>query len=115
MKLSINEKVETIQVPGIRQFSNKLVDFPDAVNLTIGQPDFPTPEAVKKAGIDAIKNNETGYSHNAGLIELRQAVSSFLRINMDFSIILKRKLLLQMVLVRQSTQLSVQYCRLAMK
>ena len=77
MKLTINEKVEMIPVPGIRQFSNKLVDFPDAVNLTIGQPDFPTPKAVKKAGIRAIENNETGYSHNAGLLELRQAVSSF--------------------------------------
>ena len=55
MKLTINEKVEMIPVPGIRQFSNKLVDFPDAVNLTIGQPDFPTPEAVKKAGIRAIR------------------------------------------------------------
>jgi aminotransferase len=79
MKLTINEKVEMIPVPGIRQFSNKLVDFPDAVNLTIGQPDFPTPEAVKKAGMKAIENNETGYSHNAGLIELRQAVSSFFK------------------------------------
>ena len=79
MKLTINEKVEMIPVPGIRQFSNKLVDFPNAVNLTIGQPDFPTPEAVKNAGIKAIENNETGYSHNAGLIELRQAVSSFFK------------------------------------
>jgi len=79
MKLTINEKVEMIPVPGIRQFSNKLIHFPDAVNLTIGQPDFPTPEAVKNAGIRAIENNETGYSHNAGLIELRQAVSSFFK------------------------------------
>ena len=56
-----------MQVPGIRKFSNKLVNFPDAVNLTIGQPDFPTPESVKQAGINAIKNDQTGYSHNAGL------------------------------------------------
>jgi aminotransferase len=77
MTLSINKRAEALQVPGIREFSNQLVDYPDAVNLTIGQPDFPTPEAVKQAGIDAIKNNHTGYSHNAGLFELRQAVSSF--------------------------------------
>lgn len=77
MSLSINTRAEMLQVPGIRQFSNQLVDYPDAVNLTIGQPDFPTPEPVKRAGIDAIHNNKTGYSHNAGLLELRQAVSSF--------------------------------------
>lgn len=77
MKIPINERAEALQVPGIRAFSNQLVDYPDAVNLTIGQPDFPTPEAVKRAGIDAINNDQTGYSHNAGLLELRQAVSSF--------------------------------------
>ncbi|MCZ2258610.1 aminotransferase class I/II-fold pyridoxal phosphate-dependent enzyme [Sporosarcina sp. G11-34] len=77
MKIQINEKAQALQVPGIRAFSNQLVDYPDAVNLTIGQPDFPTPEAVKRAGIDAINNDLTGYSHNAGLLELRQAVSSF--------------------------------------
>src|SRR5690554_5866679 len=77
MTLSINKMAEKIEVPGIRRFSNQLIHFPDAVNLTIGQPDFPTPELVKQAGIDAIKNNLTGYSHNAGLLEFRQAVSSF--------------------------------------
>ena len=77
MTLSINKTAEAIEVPGIRRFSNQLIHFPDAVNLTIGQPDFPTPELVKQAGIDAIKNNLTGYSHNAGVLELRQAVSSF--------------------------------------
>ncbi|MCG7334902.1 aminotransferase class I/II-fold pyridoxal phosphate-dependent enzyme [Sporosarcina sp. ACRSM] len=85
MKLTINEHVEMLQVPGIRQFSNKLIHYPDAVNLTIGQPDFPTPEAVKLAGITAIENNQTGYSHNAGLLELRQAVSSFFTWKYGFS------------------------------
>ena len=51
--------------------------YPDAVNLTIGQPDFPTPESVKAAGMAAIANDMTGYSHNAGLIDLRNAVSQF--------------------------------------
>ena len=77
MPLSINYNAKNLNIPGIRRFSNQLVHFPDAVNLTIGQPDFPTPEAVKMAGIQAIENNQTGYSHNAGLLELRQAVSSF--------------------------------------
>lgn len=77
MPLTINERITQIAVSGIRQFSNQLVHYPDAVNLTIGQPDFPTPERVKQAGIDAITHNLTGYSHNAGLIDLRNAVSRF--------------------------------------
>ncbi|ANU27697.1 aminotransferase class I/II-fold pyridoxal phosphate-dependent enzyme [Planococcus versutus] len=77
MSISINHRVETIQISGIRQFSNQLVDYPNAINLTIGQPDFPTPEAIKRAAITAIENNRTNYSHNAGLLELRTEIASF--------------------------------------
>ncbi len=79
MKSLINKKVKKLSVPGIRQFSNMVSQFPDAINLTIGQPDFPTPEHIKQAGIRAVENNKTGYTHNAGLIELRSAVSEFVQ------------------------------------
>lgn len=77
MPISINSEIESIQISGIRQFSNQLVDFPNAINLTIGQPDFPTPEPIKRAGIEAIRNNHTNYTHNAGLLELRTEIASF--------------------------------------
>ena len=77
MTLSLNPRAEALVISGIRQFFNQLVDYPDAINLTIGQPDFPTPEAVKRAGMEAIAANKTSYSHNAGLIELRQEVAAF--------------------------------------
>ncbi|AIY06140.1 aminotransferase [Planococcus sp. PAMC 21323] len=77
MSISINSRIESIQISGIRQFSNQLIDYPDAINLTIGQPDFPTPEAVKKAAITAIENNQTSYTHNAGLLELRAEIALF--------------------------------------
>ncbi|MEI4769555.1 aminotransferase class I/II-fold pyridoxal phosphate-dependent enzyme [Psychrobacillus sp. FJAT-51614] len=85
MSLSINPRANTLTVPGIRQFSNQLVNFPNAINLTIGQPDFPTPVAVKEAGIRAIEQNLTGYSHNAGLLELREAVNTFFSNKYGFS------------------------------
>ncbi|HSI67666.1 MAG TPA: aminotransferase class I/II-fold pyridoxal phosphate-dependent enzyme [Planococcus sp. (in: firmicutes)] len=77
MSPSINTKVQDVQFSGIRVFANQVVNHPEAVNLTIGQPDFPTPEAVKQAGIRAIENNQTSYSHNAGIVDLRQAIQSF--------------------------------------
>jgi aminotransferase len=77
MSLSINAAAQGLVIPGIRQFSNQLVLYPNAINLTIGQPDFPTPEAVKEAGIRAIASNQTIYSHNAGLLELRVAIRQF--------------------------------------
>lgn len=77
MSLNINERVKQFTISGIRQFSNQLVHYPDAINLTVGQPDFPTPASVKAAGIKAIENDFTGYSHNAGLIDLRNEVSRY--------------------------------------
>ncbi|QMT16560.1 aminotransferase class I/II-fold pyridoxal phosphate-dependent enzyme [Planococcus maritimus] len=79
MSMHINKRAESIVFSGIRQFANQMIDYPDAVNLTVGQPDFPTPEAVKQAGIDAIRNNQTNYTHNAGVLELRQAIHSFFK------------------------------------
>ena len=85
MSLSINPRANALKVPGTRQFSNQLVNYPDAINLTIGQPDFPTPLSVKEAGIRAIEQNLTGYSHNAGLLELREAVNTFFANKYGFS------------------------------
>ena len=79
MPLSLNPRAEALVISGIRQFFNQLVDYPDAINLTIGQPDFPTPEPVKQAGMDAIAGDLTSYSHNAGLIELRQEIAAFFK------------------------------------
>ena len=73
----INQRVTKLEIPGTRQFSNRVSVFRDGVNFTIGEPDMPTPYTVKKAAIKAIENNKTGYSHNAGLFELRESVSNF--------------------------------------
>lgn len=80
----INKSITELEVPGIRIFSNKVSHYNDGINLTIGEPDFPTPERVKLAGIEAIQQNKTGYSHNAGLLELRESVSSFFQDRYDF-------------------------------
>lgn len=45
------------------------------VHLEIGEPDFDTPEAVKRAAIRAIEEGRTHYTHSLGLPELRQAIS----------------------------------------
>ncbi|RXT05673.1 aminotransferase A [Ammoniphilus sp. CFH 90114] len=79
MKHLLNKRVQDIQISGIRKFSNRVAQFPDAISLTIGQPDFSTPEHIKEAGKQAIDGNKTTYTHNAGLIELRRAASHFLQ------------------------------------
>ena len=85
MSLRLNPRAKALKVPGTRQFSNQLVNYPDAINLTIGQPDFPTPQSVKEAGIHAINNNLTGYSHNAGILNLRESINTFFSDKYGFS------------------------------
>lgn len=46
----------------------------DVVDFGAGEPDFPTPDNIKKAGIAAIEQNFTKYTPAGGTIELKQAV-----------------------------------------
>ncbi len=48
MKLSLNSNSKYLRAPSIRQFSNRMNNLDDCVNLTIGQPDFPMPECREK-------------------------------------------------------------------
>jgi aminotransferase len=73
----INQKVKDIEISGIRRFFNMVANTEDMISLTIGQPDFPTPDHVKNAGIKAIQDNYTSYTHNAGYLGLRQAACQF--------------------------------------
>ncbi|MCF8565622.1 aminotransferase A [Alicyclobacillus tolerans] len=79
MQHLLNARVKGIAISGIRKFSQLAARYPDAIHLTLGQPDFLTPEHVKQAAKQAIDRNQTTYTANAGLIELRQAASSFLQ------------------------------------
>jgi len=46
----------------------------DVLDFSAGQPDFPTPDEIKQAGKRAIDENQTRYTANQGIAELRQAV-----------------------------------------
>ncbi len=51
----------------------------DIVHLEVGEPDFPTPEVVVDAGIRALREGRTRYTHSLGHLELREAIASFYR------------------------------------
>ena len=53
----------------------------DIIDFSAGQPDFPTPEYVKQAGIKAIEENHTRYTPNQGIPELRAAVAERYRVD----------------------------------
>lgn len=74
----MNNRVEKIQISGIRRFYEKVQKVQGAVSLTIGQPDFDVPQDIKNAMIDAIKENKTSYTSNSGIEPLRIEISKYL-------------------------------------
>ncbi|WP_312909289.1 pyridoxal phosphate-dependent aminotransferase [Natronosalvus caseinilyticus] len=56
-------------------------DGVDVVDLSVGEPDFPTPENVVQAGKDAMDAGHTGYTTPAGHLELREAISEKLAVD----------------------------------
>lgn len=63
-----------IEASGIRKIFDLAATIKDAVNLSIGQPDFDVPEPIKDACIDAIRAGFNRYPPSAGLPELRRLV-----------------------------------------
>ncbi|MBT2605741.1 aminotransferase A [Bacillus sp. ISL-53] len=79
MEHLINPLVKDVQISGIRKFYNMVADIEGTISLTIGQPDFPTPTHIKEAAKQAIDNDFTVYTHNAGYLELREAASNYVK------------------------------------
>ncbi len=49
----------------------------DIIHMEVGEPDFPTPEPIANAAVDALKQGKTLYTQALGLPELREAISGF--------------------------------------
>lgn len=78
MEHLINPNVREIEISGIRKFYNLVSEIDGVLSFTIGLPDFPTPLHIKEQAIEAIENDVTTYTHNAGILALREAVSAFM-------------------------------------
>lgn len=74
----ISKRIHQIPESGIRKFFGIAAKMPDAISLCIGEPDFPTPAPIAKAGFDAVYDKPIGYTANSGLIELREKLSEHL-------------------------------------
>ncbi len=72
-----NKNLNRIEVSMIRQFDQSISDVPGILKLTLGEPDFTTPDHVKEAAKAAIDANQSYYTGMAGLLELRQAAAEF--------------------------------------
>ncbi|MBE6893187.1 MAG: aminotransferase class I/II-fold pyridoxal phosphate-dependent enzyme [Ruminococcaceae bacterium] len=82
----LSEKVAELKPSGIRKFFDLAAEVKDVIALTIGEPDFKTPWHIREAGIKSLEKGRTWYTANAGLIELRQEASKYLkrRFSLDY-------------------------------
>ena len=74
-----NKQLDKIQVSLIRQFDQAISEIPGVLRLTLGEPDFTTPDHVKEAAKRAIDQNQSYYTGMSGLLILRQAASDFVK------------------------------------
>ena len=51
-------------------------EYNNVIDFTLGDPDYETPDYVKRAGCEAIMAGRTKYSENAGMLELREVISA---------------------------------------
>ena len=74
-----NKQLDKIQVSLIRQFDQAISEIPGVLRLTLGEPDFKTPDHVKEAAKRAIDQDQSYYTGMSGLLTLRQAASDFVK------------------------------------
>ncbi len=75
----LNPVARELPMSGIRTFFGIAAARKDCISLGVGEPDFPTPPAFCKAGIKSVEEGRTGYTANAGLLELREAIAKYTR------------------------------------
>jgi aminotransferase len=75
----LSEKIRAMPPSGIRRFFDMLAEMKDVISLTIGEPDFTTPEPITRAAIASLEAGQTHYTANGGMIELRQMIAADLQ------------------------------------
>lgn len=74
----LSKKVTNIPFSGIRKFFDIAASYKDVISLSVGEPDFKTPWAIRKEAIKTLEKGKTTYTANAGLEQLRVAISDYL-------------------------------------
>lgn len=75
----LSSKVVSMKPSGIRKFFDLAAQMEGVISLGVGEPDFKTPYAIRRAGIQSLEKGRTWYTANAGLMPLREAIAAYLK------------------------------------
>ncbi len=70
--------IENLQESKIREVANAGIGRDDVLPFWFGEGDEVTPDFIRQAAIESLQRGETFYTHNLGLPELREAISSYM-------------------------------------
>jgi aminotransferase len=75
----LSQRVAELKPSGIRKFFDIAATMKEVISLGIGEPDFTTPPRILQAGIESLQRGETHYTSNAGILELRRALTDHIQ------------------------------------
>jgi len=81
----LNKTVTEIKPSGIRKFFDIAATMDDVISLSVGEPDFPTPWSIRKAGIESLQKGKTKYTSNWGIVKLREEISNYMKRKLDLT------------------------------
>ena len=70
--------VTAVPPSGIRKYFDIAESMQGVISLGVGEPDFPTPWEIRKAGILSLESGKTRYTANRGLIKLRREIAAYM-------------------------------------
>ncbi len=74
----LSKRISSVPPSPIRRYFDIAATMENVISLGIGEPDFVTPKPVLDAGIARLQAGDTAYTSNAGIFELREAISRML-------------------------------------
>ena len=75
--IPLNANLAPLKRSAIRVYTNLARQTPDCAMLTIGEPDFDTPEGIRQAAWAALQQGQTHYAPNQGTQDLREAIAAY--------------------------------------
>lgn len=81
----VTDRARAVDASGIRRIFQLGAQIENPINLSIGQPDFPVPEPIKRAAIEAIEADHNGYTQTQGIAPLREKLSEWLTLDLGWS------------------------------
>ncbi len=84
----LNPTVSQLKPSGIRKFFDITEQMDHVISLGVGEPDFPTPWHIRRAGIESLEAGKTRYTANRGMEELCREIGSYTKrkIGLDYGL-----------------------------